>query len=529
MENRCPICKVHPKFRGTHQPSLARDKSETISMLVARENGQNDADFQQKFKDLGLRPVFPPFWARLPHTNIFQAFTPDLLHQLHKGVFKDHLVKWCTGLIGEKELDERFRAMTMHPGLHHFKNGISSVSQWTEAEHKEMEKVFVGILASADIDQHVIKAVRSIVDFVYYALLHSHTTSTLASLQQSLDNFHANKEVFIELEARSPGHFNIPKIHAMEHYYALIVRFGSADGYNSESPERLHIDYAKDAYRATNKKDYTYQMTIWLERQEAVDQFQTYLDWCRRGGLSTHHSAQVATLADHSEPPESDADDTENAVVVEETSPSSSIAKPSLSYKVAKNHPRALRNVPAATIISDHNAARFLEALQTFLTHHGSSITPRWYDSFDLWKRLELHLPAIPEAGVTKLKNIVRASPPVSPSGRCIGEPAHLDFALIRTGEANGRTDGTALQGESSKYKSFLLTSTDLPTCQQAFALATSVLSSSFPMSTAFAQHIPSHTLSGLLLSVLKLTCPLNCTLSLVQRACTMFMQKSLR
>lgn len=128
----------------------------------------------------------------------------------------------------------------------------------------------------------------------------------------------------------------------MEHYYALIVQFGSADGYNSESPERLHIDYAKDAYRATNKKDYTYQMTIWLERQEAVDQFQTYLDWCRRGGLSTHHSAQVATLADHSEPPESDADDTENAVVVEETSPSSSIAKPSLSYKVAKNHPRAL-------------------------------------------------------------------------------------------------------------------------------------------------------------------------------------------
>ncbi|THU77979.1 hypothetical protein K435DRAFT_877154 [Dendrothele bispora CBS 962.96] len=38
--------------------------------------------------------------------------------------------------------------------------------------------------------------------------------------------------------------------------------------YNTETTERLHIDFAKDAYRASNHKDEYAQMTLWLERRE---------------------------------------------------------------------------------------------------------------------------------------------------------------------------------------------------------------------------------------------------------------------
>jgi len=162
---------------------------------------------------------------------------------------------------GSEEVDEHFRSMLLHPELRHFKKGISLTTQWTGTEHKNMEKVFLCVLAGA-MDPQVILAVRGVLDFIYYAHFETHTDESLAQLDAAWLLFHENKVIFEDLDIRK--HFNISKLHSMKHYFDAIRFLGTADGYNTEGSERLHIDLAKVGYRASNKKEYIRQMTIWL-------------------------------------------------------------------------------------------------------------------------------------------------------------------------------------------------------------------------------------------------------------------------
>ncbi|KAI0824458.1 hypothetical protein BC628DRAFT_1411047 [Trametes gibbosa] len=140
-ENCCPRCLVPRKL--------------TANFLWQVGEGQTPSQFTTQ----GLHPVHRPFWADLPCTDIFQCLTPDILHQLHKGVIKDHLLVWCQKIVGKAALDERVAAMPGAHGLRHFKRGVSIISQWTGGEAKELEKILLGVL-NRRMDVSVQKAAR---------------------------------------------------------------------------------------------------------------------------------------------------------------------------------------------------------------------------------------------------------------------------------------------------------------------------------------------------------------------------------
>ena len=61
---------------------------------------------------LSLAVVLTVLWSSQPFTNdfpradIYKLISPDLLHQIIKGVFKDHLVTWVgeyLGIVHESE------------------------------------------------------------------------------------------------------------------------------------------------------------------------------------------------------------------------------------------------------------------------------------------------------------------------------------------------------------------------------------------------------------------------------------------
>jgi hypothetical protein len=271
--NMCHRCTVETDERGNFGRGVPRDPERTKLDLDAKAANTTTTTFVSN----GLNAVDQPFWAGLRFTDIFTCLTPDLLHQLHRGVFKDHMLKWCQTILGKSEMDARFRAMSDHSAVRYFADGISGLSQTTGKEHKNMEKVFGAVVFGAD--KRIDRAASAMLDFIYLASLSVHTDTSIDALEDALRRFHADKEVFQELGGRTSENFDLNKLHSLMHYPESIRSRGALDGYNTEWSERLHIDYAEKGYRASNHINFTPQMTAWLSRREKVVFFRRYLEW----------------------------------------------------------------------------------------------------------------------------------------------------------------------------------------------------------------------------------------------------------
>jgi hypothetical protein len=70
----------------------------------------------------------------------------------------------------------------------------------------------------------------------------------------------------------------IPKLHMMGHYTHSICEFGTPDSYNLETPECLHIEYAKKGWQVPNQCNPIPQIIKFVQHREAIKIHQTYLN-----------------------------------------------------------------------------------------------------------------------------------------------------------------------------------------------------------------------------------------------------------
>ncbi|KIJ14479.1 hypothetical protein PAXINDRAFT_39815, partial [Paxillus involutus ATCC 200175] len=130
---------------------------------------------------------------------------PDILHQLVKGTFKDHLVEWVGkyleqeyGKAGAKDcladIDRRIAAVPSFPGLRRFPDG-RGFTQWTGDDSKALMKVYLPAI-EGHVPDDVMQTFRAFFEFCYIVWKDVITDKTLDELQDALERFHQYREIF---------------------------------------------------------------------------------------------------------------------------------------------------------------------------------------------------------------------------------------------------------------------------------------------------------------------------------------------
>ncbi|KAG8774028.1 hypothetical protein FRC12_002196, partial [Ceratobasidium sp. 428] len=461
----CPKCMQGWKGRGDRGPRVPlRNPDDTLEALKAYKKSRKPAVLTA----LRLRAV-EPFWAAIPHMDIGNCLTPDLLHQLYKGMF-EHARDWVEDLLGTEEFNRRFKKMSGAKDLRHFKKGVTTVKNWAGRETRDMMRQFLPIVVDAQAPEDFVRMIRALLDFSYIAHGARLTDIDLEELDNALEAFHKTKGVLLAKKmVKADGFDRIAKLHMLSHYTDDIRELGTPDGYSTETPEYLHIVYVKIPWRMSNRRNPFPQMVKYVRRLEAIHIHRTAIDEYygeRKGADEEEIRLALKLLGDTSENEtgnngeskinsddgssnngsssdsecdssgESDTENDEDGDEPEEESDKSAIAGntyyPRPSIRIAQQP--TVRHVPGHVLISSYGCSDFVRVVRSFLLSKVGRkpllLLPS--DTFNVWHKATLFHPALPFAPCEpRHLDIVRVQPPARDTAGRVNSPGVFDTALF--------------------------------------------------------------------------------------------------
>ncbi|KAH9912325.1 uncharacterized protein B0H18DRAFT_1088486 [Fomitopsis serialis] len=286
----CPKCLLPPEelHRGGGDPRCLEHTENLVRMF----------DAETIWGTWGFDINVIPFTAHFPRADIHELLTPDLLHQLIKGTFKDHLVDWVEKylyLVHSKadarrvmdDIDRRIAAAPQFPGLRRFPEG-RNFKQWTGNDSKALMKVYLPAI-EGHVPDGMVRCFAAYLDFCYLARRSAHDDNSLAAMQEALDRFHTHRVIFETLGIRPDG-FSLPRQHALVHYIAGIRLFGSPNGVCSSITESKHIRAVKKPWRTSSRNNPLLEM---LRTNQRLDKLAA-----ARSCFTNHHMLDGDVLAD---------------------------------------------------------------------------------------------------------------------------------------------------------------------------------------------------------------------------------------
>ncbi|KAJ7603070.1 hypothetical protein FB45DRAFT_882434 [Roridomyces roridus] len=237
-----------------------------------------------------------PFTRDFPRADIHEMLSSDLLHQVIKGSFKDHLVTW----VGEyldlthskaeaaaimDEIDRRIAATPAFPCLRRFKQG-RRFKQWTGDDSKALMKVYLPAIKGL-VPDGMVRSLSAFLDFCYLVRRTDFDEETLDAIDGTVARFHHEREAFrehgVRLDIRELKAFSLPRQHSLVHYRRGIEDFGAPGGVCSSITESRHITAVKKPWRRSNRYDALSQM---LQTNQRLDKLMAArADFVARGML----------------------------------------------------------------------------------------------------------------------------------------------------------------------------------------------------------------------------------------------------
>ncbi|KAI6104275.1 hypothetical protein F5141DRAFT_1189731 [Pisolithus sp. B1] len=215
VQGWCPKCTAHQTHLD-HDPNAILCNHEYTQLLM---DSFASYVLWQKY---GIVDDILPFIASFPHANIHELIAPDILHQIIKGTFKDHLVSWVETYL-KKHYKNDFAAVLADIDRHGFK-------QWTGNDSKALMKV----------PNEMLQALSAFMDFCYIVCQSSLGEADLEALDKALQHFETHHSIF-EAEGIHSDGISIPQIHALQHYHEAIELFGAPNGLSTPIVESKHI------------------------------------------------------------------------------------------------------------------------------------------------------------------------------------------------------------------------------------------------------------------------------------------------
>ncbi|KAL0958413.1 hypothetical protein HGRIS_000554 [Hohenbuehelia grisea] len=305
VQGWCAKCTALPDDLDACASTLPRSQQYNEELISIFDGGT-------LWDEYGIDNDIVPFTNDFPRADIHELLSPDLLHQIIKGSFKDHLVTWVGQYLelthGKAEaniimddIDRRIAAVPTFPGLRRFPDG-RRFKQWTGDDSKALMKVYLPALRGY-VPSEILKTFSSFLDFCYLVRRASFTPETLDRLDELLSKFHHYREIFRTSGVRPKG-FSLPRQHSLTHYRALIQEFGALYGVCSSITESRHITAVKRPWRCSNRYNALGQMLVTNQRLDKLAALRTmFVD---KGMLLPSHDTKTSVAIDGSDDEDDD-------------------------------------------------------------------------------------------------------------------------------------------------------------------------------------------------------------------------------